>query len=81
MDNTAVLLSDLTFTQFPSKRGTAMKLIFILLLLSGAGLIIWRYRVLEDSNYQHRRRYYEHLVSSEKHRAEEDSRIRKEEGL
>ena len=31
-----------------------MKLIFILLLLSGAGLIIWRYRVLEDSNYEHR---------------------------
>jgi len=30
--------------------------------------------VLEDPNYEHRRRYYEHLVNSEK-------RIRKEEGL
>lgn len=57
-----------------------MKLIFILLLLSGAGLIIWRYRVLEDSNYEHRRRYYEQLVSSEQRKAEEDARIRKKEG-
>ena len=37
--------------------------------------------VLEDPNYEHRRRYYEHLVHSEKRRAEEDARLRKEEGL
>ena len=40
----------------------------------------WRL-VLEDPNYEHRRRYYEHLLSSEKHSAEEDARINKEEGL
>jgi len=49
-----------------------MKFIFISLLFSVAGLIIWRWRVIEDSNYEHRRRYYEHLVSSEKHSAEAD---------
>ena len=49
-----------------------MKFIFISLLFSGAWLILWRWRVIEDSNYEHRRRYYEHLVSSEKHSAEED---------
>jgi hypothetical protein len=47
-----------------------MKFIFISLLFSGAWLIIWRLRVIEDSNYEHRRRYYEHLA--EKHSAEED---------
>jgi len=40
----------------------------------------WRL-VLEDPNYEHRRRYYKHLVHSEKRRAEEDARLRKEEGL
>jgi len=49
-----------------------MKFIFISLLFSVAGLIIWRWRVIEDSNYEHRRRYYEHLVSSEKHSEEAD---------
>ena len=44
-----------------------MKFIFISLLFSVAGLIIWRWRVIEDSNYEYRRRYYEYLVSSEKH--------------
>ena len=39
----------------------------------------WRL-VLEDPNYEHRRRYYEHLVSSEQRKAEEDARIRKKEG-
>jgi len=61
--------------------------IFLLILIAGVGWIIWRWRVkdkmdlerawrlvLEDPNYEHRRRYYEHLVNSEK-------RIRKEEGL
>jgi len=61
--------------------------IFLLILIAGVGWIIWRWRVkdkmdlerawrvvLEDPNYEHRRRYYEHLVDSEK-------RIRKEEGL
>ena len=61
--------------------------IFLLLLIAGVGWIIWRWRVkderalerawrlvLEDPNYEHRRRYYEHLVSSEK-------RIKEEEGL
>ena len=74
-------------------RGT-MNLIFILLLIAVVGWIIWRWRVkdrmeldrawrlvLKDPNYEHRRRYYEHLVRSEELRAEEDSRIRKEEGL
>ena len=28
--------------------------------------------VLEDPNYEHRRRYYEHLVNSEKHSVEGD---------
>ena len=64
-----------------------MNLIVILLLMAVVGWIIWRWRVkdkmdldrawrlvLEDPNYEHRRRYYEHLVNSEK-------RIRKEEGL
>ena len=71
-----------------------MNFIFILLLIAGVGWIIWRWRVkdkmaleqawrlvLEDPNYQHRRRYYEHLVHSEKRRAEEGARLRKEEGL
>ena len=71
-----------------------MNFIFILLLIAGVGWIIWRWRVtdkmaleqawhlvLEDQNYEHRRRYYEHLVHSEKRRAEEDARLRKEEGL
>ena len=58
-----------------------MKFIFISLLFFGTWLIIWRWRVIEDSNYEHRRRYYEHLVHSEKRRAEEDARLRKEEGL
>ena len=40
----------------------------------------WRL-VIKDPNYEHRRRYYEQLASSEKHMAEEDARIRKEEGL
>ena len=70
-----------------------MKLIFILLLIAGVGWIIWRWRVkdrveldqawrlvLEDPNYEHRRRYYEQLVSSEQRKAEEDARIRKKEG-
>ena len=39
----------------------------------------WRL-VLEDPNYEHRRRYYEQLVSSEQRKAEEDARIRKKEG-
>ena len=56
-------------------------------------VIIWRWRakdrmeldrawrlVLEDPNYEHRRRYYEHLVHSEQRRAEENARIKKEEG-
>ena len=64
-----------------------MNFIFLLILIAGVGWIIWRWRVkdkmdlerawrvvLEDPNYEHRRRYYEHLVNSEK-------RIRKEEGL
>ena len=64
-----------------------MNFIFLLILIAGVGWIIWRWRVkdkmdlerawrvvLEDPNYEHRRRYYEHLVDSEK-------RIRKEEGL
>ena len=64
-----------------------MNFIFILLLIAGVGWIIWRWRVkdkmalerawrlvLEDPNY-------EHLVHSEERRAEEDARIRKEEGL
>jgi hypothetical protein len=49
-----------------------MKFIFISLLFSVAGLMIWRWRVIEDSNYEHRRLYYEHLVNSEKHSAGED---------
>ena len=62
-----------------------MNFIIILLLISGVGWIIWRWRVkdrveldqawrlvLEDPNYEHRRRYYEYLVSSEKHSAEEN---------
>jgi len=71
-----------------------MNLIFILLLMAVVGWIIWRWRakdrmeldrawrlVLEDPNYEHRRRYYEHLVHSGQRRAEEDARIKKEEGL
>ena len=71
-----------------------MNLIFILFLIAVVGWIIWRWRVkdraeldrawrlvLEDPNYEHRRRYYEHLVHSEQRRAEEDARIKKEEGL
>jgi len=71
-----------------------MNLIVILLLMAVVGWIIWRWRakdrmeldrawrlVLEDPNYEHRRRYYEHLVHSEQRRAEEDARIKKEEGL
>jgi len=71
-----------------------MNLIFILLLMAVVGCIIWRWRakdrmeldrawrlVLEDPNYEHRRRYYEHLVHSEKRKAEEGARIKKEEGL
>ena len=57
-----------------------MNFIIILLLIAGVGWIIWRYWVLEDSNYEHRRRYYEQLVSSEQRKAEEDARIRKKEG-
>jgi len=74
--------------------GTAsiMNFIFLLILIAGVGWIIWRLRVkderelerawrlvLEDPNYEHRRRYYEHLVHSEKRKAE--ARIKKEEGL
>ena len=40
----------------------------------------WRL-VLEDPNYEHRRRYYEHLVYFEKRREEENARLRNEEGL
>jgi hypothetical protein len=40
----------------------------------------WRL-VLEDPDYAHRRRYYEHLVSSEQRKAEENERVKKEEGL
>ena len=71
-----------------------MNLIVILLLMAVVGWIIWRWRakdrmeldrawrlVLEDPNYEHRRRYYEQLVHSEQRRAEEDARIKKEEGL
>jgi len=70
-----------------------MNFIIILLLIAGVGWIIWRWRVkdrveldrawrlvLEDPNYEHRRRYYEQLVSSEQRKAEEDARIRKKEG-
>ena len=70
-----------------------MNFIIILLLISGVGWIIWRLwvkdrveldrawrLVLEDPNYEHRRRYYEQLVSSEQRKAEEDARIRKKEG-
>ena len=71
-----------------------MNLIVILLLMAVVGWIIWRWRakdrmeldrawrlVLEDPNYEHRRRYYEQLVHSEQRRVEEDARIKKEEGL
>ena len=71
-----------------------MNLIVILLLMAVVGWIIWRWRakdrmeldrawrlVLEDPNYEHRRRYYERLVHSEQRRAEEDARIKKEQGL
>ena len=71
-----------------------MNFIFILFLIAVVGWIIWRWRVkdrveldqawrlvLEDPNYEHRRRYYEQLVSSEQRKAEEDARIRKKEGL
>ena len=64
-----------------------MNFIIILLLIFGVGWIIWRWRVkdrveldrawrlvLEDPNY-------EHLVHSEKRKAEEGARIKKEEGL
>src|SRR3974390_1172224 len=67
-----------------------MNFIFLLLLIAGVGWIIWRWRVkdrieldrawrlvLEDPNYEHRRRYYEHLVHSEKSKEEEDARIKK----
>ena len=70
-----------------------MNFIIILLLIAVVGWIIWRWRVkdrveldrawrlvLEDPNYEHRRRYYEQLVSSEQRKAEEDARIRKKEG-
>jgi len=70
-----------------------MNFIFLLLLIAGVGWIIWRWRVkdrieldrawrlvLEDPNYEHRRRYYEQLVNSEQRKAEEDARIRKKEG-
>jgi hypothetical protein len=70
-----------------------MNLIVILVLIVGVGWIIWRLRVkdrrelerawrlvLEDPNYEHRRRYYERLVRSEQLRTEEDARIRKEKG-
>ena len=70
-----------------------MNFIIILLLISGVGWIIWRWRVkdrveldrawrlvLEDPNYERRRRYYDHVVSSEQRKAEEDARIRKKEG-
>ena len=70
-----------------------MNFIFLLILIAGVGWIIWRWRVkdrveldqawrlvLEDPNYEHRRRYYEQLVSSEQRKAEEDARIRKKEG-
>jgi hypothetical protein len=71
-----------------------MNVILLLILIAGVGWIIWRLRVkdkmeldrawhfvLEDPEYEHRRRYYEHLVSSEKHKAEDDERVRKQEGL
>ena len=71
-----------------------MNFIIILLLIAGVGWIIWRWRVkdraeldrawrlvLEDPNYERRRRYYDHVVSSEQRKAEEDARIRKKEGL
>ena len=70
-----------------------MNFIFILFLIAVVGWIIWRWRVkdraeldrawrlvLEDPNYERRRRYYEQLVSSEQRKAEEDARIRKKEG-
>jgi hypothetical protein len=71
-----------------------MNIILLLILIAGVGWIIWRLRVrdkmeldrawrlvLEDPDYEHRRRYYEHLVSSEQRKAEEDERVKKEEGL
>jgi len=71
-----------------------MNFIFILFLIAVVGWIIWRWRVkdraeldrawrlvLEDPNYERRRRYYDHVVSSEQRKAEEDARIRKKEGL
>jgi len=70
-----------------------MNFIFILFLIAVVGWIIWRWRVkdraeldrawrlvLEDPNYERRRRYYDHVVSSEQRKAEEDARIRKKEG-
>jgi hypothetical protein len=71
-----------------------MNIILLLILIAGIGWIIWRLRekdkmeldrawhfVLEDPNYEHRRRFYEHIVSSERRKAEEAERIKKQEGL
>jgi hypothetical protein len=71
-----------------------MNIILLLILIAGVGWIIWRLLekdkkdldrawrfVLEDPEYEHRRRYYERLVISEQRKAEEDERVKKEEGL